>query len=266
MKDVYKVVACDIDSTLVKRHEPMAQRTLQLIHVLRSKGILFGLASGRPVRDVQTMASRWKCPTDFIIGMNGAALWDGKKEYAYHLMKKEWIKETIDLMKPFDANPFIYEGQDVVCVKYDDMVRLSAENVDRNIKIVTDISSLWARDNAKILYRVPAEQMEQIEEYVKEHPSPYYQGYKTQRTLYEFSNRLSNKGVALKEYCKMVSIPLEQVIAFGDTTNDNEMLQVAGCGVCMINGSADTKAVADIITEKSCDEQGWDDFVEKHLL
>lgn len=30
-------------------------------------------------------------------------------------------------------------------------------------------------------------------------------------------------------------------MAFGDTSNDNDMLKVAGCGVCMINGTDDTK-------------------------
>ena len=63
----------------------------------------------------------------------------------------------------------------------------------------------------------------------------------------------------------MNDMSLEEVIAFGDTSNDNEMLKVAGTGVCMLNGSDDTKACADIITEKTCLEDGWADYMENHF-
>ena len=59
---------------------------------------------------------------------------------------------------------------------------------------------------------------------------------------------------------------MENVAAFGDTTNDNEMLEVSGLGVCMINGSDDTKAVADDITLKSNNEDGVGDYLRTHFL
>ena len=30
------------------------------------------------------------------------------KKYEYYKMKKEWIKETLEFMKQFDANPIMY--------------------------------------------------------------------------------------------------------------------------------------------------------------
>ena len=49
-------------------------------------------------------------------------------------------------------------------------------------------------------------------------------------------------------------IDLADVWVFGDTSNDNEMIRMAGLGICMENGSEDTKQIADMITEKPCDE------------
>ena len=49
-------------------------------------------------------------------------------------------------------------------------------------------------------------------------------------------------------------------------TNDISMLQAAGIGVCMLNGSEDAKAAADFISEKAADEDGWADYVEKNIL
>ena len=37
-------------------------------------------------------------------------------------------------------------------------------------------------------------------------------------------------------------------------------------GVCMLNGSADTKAYAKIITDKTCEEDGFALFLERNLL
>ena len=58
---------------------------------------------------------------------------------------------------------------------------------------------------------------------------------------------------------------MEAVMAFGDTTNDNDLLAASGWGVCMQNGSDDTKQIADDITEKPCTEDGWADYMEKFL-
>ena len=52
-------------------------------------------------------------------------------------------------------------------------------------------------------------------------------------------------------------------MAFGDTSNDNEMLKVAGCGVCMINGTDDTKACANAITTYDNDHDGLAIYLEE---
>ena len=56
------------------------------------------------------------------------------------------------------------------------------------------------------------------------------------------------------------------MVAFGDTTNDNDMLQYSGLGVCMSNGSDDTKAIADDITKCSNDKDGFAQYMEENFL
>jgi hydroxymethylpyrimidine pyrophosphatase-like HAD family hydrolase len=57
-----------------------------------------------------------------------------------------------------------------------------------------------------------------------------------------------------------------EILAFGDTTNDNSMLEEAGWGVCLCNGSDDTKACADDVTRYSCREDGFADYLESWLF
>ena len=265
-----KVVVCDIDSTLVIKHKPLSARAQKVIDVIRTNGVLFGIASGRPIEDLRKIVAGWGMDpnkVDVYIGMNGGSLWDRfhDEEYEYFVMQKEWLKETLDAMKQFDANPIIYEPGIVVTTRVDDMVRLSAESTKRDVCFAESEERLYVKENGKIMFRVSEEMMPKVEEYFNTHTNPNYIGFKTQPTLFEFCDKRINKGYALQEFCRMNAISLDEIIAFGDTSNDNDMLKVAGCGVCMINGSDDTKALADIITEKPCEEDGWADYMENHF-
>ena len=62
--------------------------------------------------------------------------------------------------------------------------------------------------------------------------------------------------IITKQICEKYGYDISQVVAFGDTTNDLEMVRDCGTGVCMCNGTDDVKAVADIITTDSNDEDG----------
>lgn len=44
------------------------------------------------------------------------------------------------------------------------------------------------------------EDMPKAEAWVKEHPNPYYHGFKTQSTLLEFCDKRINKGYGLQKY------------------------------------------------------------------
>lgn len=264
-----KCVICDIDSTLVVKHETLTPKAKEIIQQLRKEGVYFGIASGRPLYQIRYSIKEWGFDDfDVIIGFNGSTLWDGvnQEESNYYVMKKEWLKETIDLMAPFDTNPSIYKEDMQVFYKEDDLMKMFYEKMGLKVKVADSIEELYEEDNAKIMFRVKENVMPEVEKWVKDHPSKNYVGFKTQPMLLEFCDSRINKGYALKKFCEKHDIALDEVVAFGDTTNDNEMLQVAGLGVCMRNGSDDTKAIADMITEKDCDEDGWADFMEHHIM
>lgn len=63
----------------------------------------------------------------------------------------------------------------------------------------------------------------------------------------ELINRKFNKGKAVERVCEYLQIPVEDSIAFGDSMNDKEMMEMAGHSVCMENGSEILKKLADEI-------------------
>lgn len=270
MKKDIKLVICDIDSTLVTSDHILTQHTKHIIDTLHRQGIYFGIASGRPLDEIYKKAELWGFDYNFdiLIGMNGSELWDGiqGKEFSYYKMKKEWLKETIELMELFHGNCYIYRNGKLLCKEIETKMIESAKSSNKDAITVNDISEMYSEENAKIMFRVKAEVMPEIEEYLKLHPSPYYKGFKTQTTLMEFADCRISKAYALQQFCEMNQLSLSEVVAFGDTTNDNEMIKCSGLGVCMCNGSDDTKAIADVITDKSNDEDGFADYMETYIL
>ena len=60
----------------------------------------------------------------------------------------------------------------------------------------------------------------------------------------ELINKAFNKGSAVERMCAYLNVPIACTIAFGDSMNDLEMLQTAGLGICMGNGSEALKKIA----------------------
>ena len=178
------------------------------------------------------------------------------------MMKKEWLKETMEIMNVVKCNPMIYWDGKIRCVHIDDWMIHSASTSHKELEVVK-LEDFYAHENAKIMFRMKEEDMLKAEAWVKEHPNPYYHGFKTQSTLLEFCDKRINKGYGLQKICELNDLDIKDVMAFGDTSNDNDMLKVAGCGVCMINGTDDTKACANAITKQDNEHDGLAIYLEE---
>lgn len=73
-------------------------------------------------------------------------------------------------------------------------------------------------------------------------PDPYF---------IEFLRPDVSKGSGLVKLCAHLNIDIQQVVAFGDGNNDQEMLTFAGIGVAMKNATPTAKAAADVVLEVS---------------
>ena len=64
----------------------------------------------------------------------------------------------------------------------------------------------------------------------------------------EINSENAGKGKALKALAAYLGIDIKETAAFGDGTNDSEMIIAAGCGFAMENACAELKAHADRLT------------------
>ena len=261
-----KFLIADIDGTLVNTAREMLPITKAVLDDLHSRGILLGLASGRPigVQLLNSISDEWGISFvfDCYIGMNGGQIIDpheGTDREIYPL-EPPVIREILEKIAEcgLSGNPFIYVGEDILTREMDELMSASVERHKNKATVAESIEDFWQDSTAKILWRLddPAD-MPAMEQFFAEHPSPNYIAFKTQANLMEVQDPRVNKGVALKEFLEEKQIPKSKVMAFGDMTNDIQMLKEAGWGVCLKQGSEDTRAAADDITEWDNENDGF---------
>ena len=269
LKDI-KVVLCDIDGTLYNWSRTLTNETIEVINKLHEQGIEFGLASGRPYEELVKYAESWGFDYQFdaIIGLNGAEVWDchSNINHEYYQLSTDLLKEIIELMSQFTCNPFMYWNQKLLCINHDAMITKSAKTSQREVVVAKDISELYAQPNAKIMFRMEESEVKKVEKYLEAHPSNEYVGFKTQSTLIEFMDPRISKGFGIDKYCEITGIQPNQILSFGDTTNDNSMLERCGWSVCLIDGTDDTKAISKDITEYSCADSGFARYMNKYFF
>ena len=81
----------------------------------------------------------------------------------------------------------------------------------------------------------------------------------------EITHPDATKGQGVQALCRILDIPMECVMALGDSGNDETMLRQAGLGVAMGNAPDFVKAYADVITETN-DKDGAAIAIERYAL
>lgn len=84
-------------------------------------------------------------------------------------------------------------------------------------------------------------------------------------TCMEITHPDATKGNALQKLCRLLQIPVENVMALGDSGNDITMLQQAGLGVAMGNAPDFVKAAAGVCVPRH-DEDGAAIAIETYAL
>lgn len=267
-----KLVVADIDNTLVPKHKQPSSRTLNCIHEFQRRGIYFGLASGRSTDGLRDLAKQWGIHCDILIGDNGGEYQDeitGEYDILPKIDKK-YVKEIFELMEPFkdEVNPNMGINGKRYVRRLDELTLAAFKysSVGNEPVIAEDESIFWSQDTHKVGFRTPAHIMSAVETQVNSHPSKYYKGCKTEFTMFEFVHIDADKGKMLVRFCNSHGIDVKDSVGIGDMTNDISLIKDAGLGVCMLNGSDDAKAVADVITPLSIEDDGFADWVEKNIL
>lgn len=272
----FKVIAADIDGTLCMKGEDIMPLTRSALNELHDQGVLFGLATGRPVDSrVLSYAKRWNLgfEFDFAVGMNGGEMYDLKTNTTdkYYLLSKENIRKILAFLEPFDINAIVYvDGyEEVRCLKMDDFMTASKARNHSHV-IVGGVDTLAEFDTGKLEVQFNGEIREEVLKVVEANQDPSWimtqTYYDKHHCTFEFQDPRINKGVGLEKYCERYGIDMQDVLAFGDQENDIGLMKSSGYGVCLSNGADLTKSYAKAVTEHDVLDDGVGYWLYDHVI
>jgi hypothetical protein len=76
----------------------------------------------------------------------------------------------------------------------------------------------------------------------------------------------TDKGTALAKVAEILGVKAEEVLAIGDSMNDEAMIRWAGVGVAMANADERIKKIADHVADYTNDDDGVAEFIEKYFF
>ena len=258
-----RLLAIDVDGTLLNDQHRLSDRTLKAISQAQEKGLKIILATGRGPRSCDPIIHKLGIE-DPVITHNGAVVYHPLRNTAEKQVgfKAEELKEVVEFCRKedihFDASTafhiYVERVHESVIPVYK---RFFAQPI--TVKDVGQIGEIIVK---LTLTGEPKRLDEVMPHLLRKFPN--FSIIRSGDTFIDVMHPKATKAQGLKYIMEKFHLSPQEVMAFGNYYNDVEMLQLAGTGVAMENAPAEVKAKADLIT-KSNNEDGVAQVIERLL-
>lgn len=251
-----RLIACDLDETLLDEHKQVAKGNLKEIQRARDAGILFVPASGRGYTSMDAILKElnlYQKPGEYTISNNGGIVIENHtlQHISFHSFPYEQAVSLFTFGYQRQLCVEVFTNHDVYAfhLNEDERTWLYQFKKDAITCKEKNIEFLKQEPIVKILFQHT--DMNVLHELAKEMQSLTQEiasvSFSSNRYL-ELNPIGVDKGVGLQELARYLHIPMEETMAIGDNDNDRELLRVAGLSIAVANASEDIKALADHVT------------------
>ena len=264
-----KLIASDLDGTIIDGNGQCHPDVVKTLERVRGMGVKFAICSGRPISSVLPLVKGWGLDgnCDYIVGSNGGEVLEvaRNRDVKAYTLEPALLREIMDLYEPLGLIPTLYgKGDELFVQKITPQVEIVLNRLGMR-GTVADIRAITTESQVKLMMILNPELMETAEKFYSEHQDLRYIAFKTAVDLFEFNHPLLAKDVGIQIIAAAMHIEPDEIMAFGDTTNDLDMLKYVKYGIVMENGTDDAKAIAYDIAP-SIHEAGFAKYLDKHLV
>ena len=274
-----RVIASDMDGTLLGDDHRIAPETLEAIKEAQEAGIRFMIATGRNFKGAMAVLQDTGLVCDYVVG-SGAEVRDPMQNVIEtRVLSRELCRRVYKSVKKFPVSViFCTDGYDYRVGTPEEVeeslileLQLFHENMTREEILKTSVyrrikenskvvSGLKEMEEKKIpvykifLFSDDTDMLEQIDKVLGENRDIAVAS--SFPTNLEITDVRAQKGPVLKNYIERLGYAMDEVMVFGDSLNDLSMLEMDfGATVAMENASPEVKAAAKYVT-KSNNEHG----------
>ena len=257
-----KILFTDLDGTLLTTDKQISDFTRKILDDWTAAGHRLVLCSGRDVNSVGDVKEELNLnyPGMYLIGYNGGQIVDcstGKTLYRNGLTLEQ-ISHIMSVAEKHHLHCHTYTDTHIVTPREDEELHYYKRVIHTPVLFSEDVTAVMTEGGCKCI-AIELKDSEKLENFRKEllpfagdeitmiYSNPYY---------LEIFPSDSGKGKAVKRLCEILHINPALSVAAGDAENDISMVQAAGMGIAMMNGSEDIKMAATTITKYDNDHDG----------
>lgn len=269
-----KVIFIDVDGTLLNECGVIPESTKIAIQETRKNGNMVFLATGRAKSEV--FDNILEVGFDGMVCCAGANIYINEKEIANKVIEKESLEFLINYFKINNIDFYLQSSVGLIasenCKSH--LLKISSKNAKDGEEVLNSfIESLKEEKNLirddinKVIF---LDSKISIDNIIKDLSSKFDVIPATVASFGKNSGEISVKGVhkalGISEVLDYLGIPNKNTYAYGDGSNDFEMLEYVEHGIAMKNGSEKLKEIANDIAESPEDDGIYKSFKKYGLI
>jgi len=242
-----KLIALDLDNTLVTKKTDFSEADLAAIKKARDAGIYVTLASGRAYRSLKIFLDRLNMDT-YSISTGGAIISDKNNKRVYtQFVEPKTAAEIVRFAYENGYYAQVYINDDFYFYRQGRESELYEKAT--SVPGVLDESLVDQKtiETPKILFIDTPERIEALIPIIHER-FPEVRAQRSFPEYLEINHMDCGKGSALKALGERLGVKREEIMAIGDSEIDVSMIEYAGVGVAMANAPEHIRQAADYVT------------------
>lgn len=267
-----RLIALDMDDTLLTSGLQISDRAVNAIQKLAAQKIFIVICTGRMQKGIEPFVRRLCLPQNefsrYAILSNGSLIFDlhSKREIFSRKVDYEILLRAKEEAARLGLPCQVYNSENSFSNVENNFSRKEVILSKIELKIPDDFDSFLKQGFSKMLIPGDEQTIKKLfgilqnalgERAVIVISKPYF---------LEVLPPNSGKGEALEILSERLGIKMRDVMAFGDSMNDETMILKSGLSVAMRNGLQTIQDEAKFVTRFSNDEDGVADFLEEFVL
>lgn len=265
----YRMLVLDLDDTLLKDDRTVSELTRRRLLEAQQQGMIVVLASGRPTYAMQHLAKEL-CLAEYggyFISFNGARVTSCADQ---HILLSVDISHAqmcklFDLAQEHGVYIQTYTEDHILVSKDNEYTQIEKEITGMDVIECADFKAEIPKTAVKAMMLEHPDRLKEVEKALRPVVENELYMTITKPFFLEFMNPAVDKGKSLVTLAQHLNVPMEQVIAVGDSYNDISMIKAAGLGVAMGNAVEAVKQAANYETADN-EHDGVARVVERFFL
>lgn len=245
MSHKYKLLALDMDGTLLQDDLEISPETVKWIKEAVRQGIHVCLSTGRAFSSAYPYAQQLELTTPMIT-VNGSEVWRAPYDlYRRSMLDVELVRKMHRIAVETDSWFWAYAVDQLY----------NRDNWAEDIANEEWLKFGYHIEDDDVRHKVLM-RLQEIEGLEITNSSPHN---------FEINPKGINKAEGIKQVCELLGLDISQAVAVGDSLNDLAAIQQAGLGVAMGNAQQTVKDEADVVVASNNDN-GIVEVIRDYIL